>query len=138
MRPILRQPDPNPLPRLATPGERLGWIFNDRNLYRRKFMEPPPQPDTVPPELVERLEKAQRGRGRRIALSLGIGVGLAALIGCCGGGLTTIGDGVNGGALALVAFVAVVALLAGIGGAIYAAWLPTQAKKALADAQARA
>ena len=48
-------PYPNPLPQLATPGERLGWIFNDRNLYRRKFMEPPPQPGTVPPDLRDRL-----------------------------------------------------------------------------------
>ncbi|NMO53868.1 hypothetical protein HH310_22130 [Actinoplanes sp. TBRC 11911] len=139
MRPILRQPDPNPLPRLATPGERLGWIFNDRNLYRRKFMDPPPQPDMVPKELVERLDKARSQRGRRVALSLGIGVGLAALIGCCGGILTAwLSDAPDGPPYGLVAFLAVVALLAGIGSAVYAAWLPGQARKALAEAQARA
>ena len=78
-------PSPNPLPQLAAPGERLGWIFNDRNLYRRKYMEPPPQPGMVPPELHERLARAQSGTAKRILASLGAGVGLALLVSCCGG-----------------------------------------------------
>nr|WP_296067896.1 hypothetical protein [uncultured Actinoplanes sp.] len=135
---LVPNPEPqSPLPRLATPGERLGWIFNDRNLYRRKFMEPPPQPAPVPPELTERLEKARRGRGRRITLSLGIGVGLAALIGCCGGGLSFFGGERDQTTLVLVVFFAVIALLGGIGGAVFAAWAPAQAKKALDDAKER-
>jgi hypothetical protein len=132
---LVPQSNPTPLPELATPGERLGWIFNDRNLYRRKFMESPPQPGRVPPELVEQLDRAQRGRARRIATALGVGVGLAVLIGCCGLGLAQLGGQRDGGTTVVIGFVAVIALLAGVGGAVFAGWLPTHAKKALADAQ---
>ena len=59
---VVPYPSPSPLPQLATPGERLGWIFNDRNLYRRRYLEPPPQPGQVPPHLHERLMRAQRGQ----------------------------------------------------------------------------
>jgi hypothetical protein len=129
-------PHPNPLPQLATAGERLGWIFNDRNLYRRKFTEPPPQPGTVPPELRDRWERARRGRTKRIAIALGAGVGLAVLIGCCGGAVATFGD--DHRSLAPVLIFAVLALLGGAGGAVFAAWWPAQAKRAYDEARQRA
>ncbi|MEV4343668.1 hypothetical protein AB0J83_04225 [Actinoplanes sp. NPDC049596] len=125
----------DPLPRLATEGERLGWIFSDRNLYRRRFTEPPPQPAPVPPELRERLERAERGRTRRILVSLGAGVLLAVLIGCCGGVLAADDDG---GARALVFFVAGLSFVAGIAGAVIAALMPGWARKAVATAQQKA
>jgi hypothetical protein len=127
--------DHDPLPRLATEGERLGWIFSDRNLYRRRFTEPPPQPAPVPPELRERLERAQRGTTRRILVSLGVGLFLTVLIGCCGG--LAARDG-NDGALTVVYFFAGLAFVAGIGGAVIAGLMPGWARKAVENAQHKA
>ena len=124
-------PRSHPLPKLATPGERLGWIFNDRNLYRRRFMEPPPQPAVVPPDLVQRLNGARQGRAKRVMISLGAGVGLAVLFGCCSG-LTSIG---GSGGRAVAIFFGALALAAGVAGAIVAAVLPQRAQKAVEDAQ---
>ena len=129
-------PAQNPLPQLATEGERLGWIFNDRNLYRRKFMEPPPQPAAVAPELQERLTRAQRGMVKRILISLGAGVGLAVLIGCCGGVLTRGAD--DGGARTLVLFMAGLSFLAGLAGAVLGAVMPSVARKSVDEAQQKA
>jgi hypothetical protein len=127
-------PYPTPLPQLATPGERLGWIFNDRNLYRRRYLEPPPQPAMVPPHLLERLARAQRGMGRRIAISLGAGIGLAVLISCCGS-LAQLGNSGQSGAGAVVFVFALLAFMAGVGGAVLAGVAPTLAKKSLETAQ---
>src|ERR671921_2207851 len=127
-------PSPNPLPQLAAPGERLGWIFNDRHLYRRRYMEPPPQPGTVPPELQERLARAQSGTAKRILISLGAGVGLAVLVSCCGG-LAQVGDNGASGAGVFVGFIAVVVFLGGVGGAVLAGLAPSMAKRAIDNAQ---
>jgi hypothetical protein len=127
-------PYPAPLPQLATPGERLGWIFNDRNLYRRRFMEPPPQPAPVPPHLLDRLARAQRGMGKRIGISLGAGLGLAVLISCCGG-FAQLGSNGQSSAGAVVFIFAGLAFMAGIGGAVLAGVQPSMAKNAIAAAQ---
>ncbi|MEU4241967.1 hypothetical protein [Actinoplanes sp. NPDC026619] len=124
-------PQSSPLPMLATPGERLGWIFNDRNLYRRKFMETPPQPAPVPGHLLDRLNRAQRGLTKRILISLGAGVGLAFVIGCCGGIASSQSSG-GGAAVGLFAFIA---LAAGVAGAIFFGVQPTMAKNAIQAAQ---
>ncbi|WP_127498891.1 hypothetical protein [Actinoplanes solisilvae] len=130
----MTSPAPNPLPQLATEGERLGWIFNDRNLYRRKFMEPPPSPGDVPPELAETLERARSGMIKRVLISLGVGLGLAVLIGCCGGAATRGSDN----ARTLVLFLAGFSALAGVAGAIFAGLMPSLARKSLEEAQAKA
>jgi hypothetical protein len=130
-------PTPNPLPQLATSGERLGWIFNDRNLYRRRYLEPPPQPAMIPPELHERVARAQRGMAKRILISLGAGVGLAVLIGCCGG-LASMGDSGNGDGTALITFLAVVAIVGGVGAAVLSGLAPSMARKSLDRAQQQA
>nr|WP_221380448.1 hypothetical protein [Actinoplanes polyasparticus] len=127
-------PAPRPLEQLATEGERLGWIFNDRNLYRRKFMEPPPQPAPIPPELQERLDRAQRGVVKRVLISLGVGFGLTVLIGCCGGVLTRDAEG----ARTLVLFLAGISALGGVAGAILAGIAPSLARKSVAEAQSQA
>ena len=129
-------PYPNPLPQLATSGERLGWIFNDRNLYRRRYLEPPPQPSQVPPHLHERLMRAQRGMATRIMISLGAGLGLAVLFSCCGG-LASMGNSGNGGGV-VVAVLAFMAFLAGVGGAVLAGVAPSMARKAVENAQQQA
>lgn len=128
-------PQSNPLPMLATPGERLGWIFNDRNLYRRKFMEAPPQPGMVPPHLLERLNRAQRGMAKRILISLGAGVGLAVLISCCGGMASLGQQGGNVGAG--VGFLAFLAFGAGVVGAVVFGIMPQLAKNAIQAEQER-
>jgi hypothetical protein len=127
-------PAPRPLEQLATEGERLGWIFSDRNLYRRKFMEPPPQPAPVPPELQERLERAQRGTVKRVLISLGAGLGLAVLIGCCGGVLTRDSDGGR----TLVLFLSGLFAIGGVAGAILAGLMPSLARKSVNEAKERA
>jgi len=127
-------PYPNPLPQLATPGERLGWIFNDRNLYRRRYLEPPPQPGMVPPQLHERLMRAQRGMTKRILISLGAGIGLAVLISCCGG-LASASTSGNDSATVVLTFLAFIAFLGGIGGAVLAGLAPSRAKKAIERTQ---
>ena len=128
-------PASSPLPQLATEGERLGWIFNDRNLYRRKFMEPPPEPAPVDPELQERATSAQRGLVKRILISLGAGLGLAVLIGCCG--FLTRGDDA-GAARTLVLFLAGFSAVAGVAGAVVAGVLPSITRKAVEEAKQQA
>lgn len=132
----MTSPDPasNPLSKLATAGERLGWIFNDRNLFRQAFGEPPPQRAPIDPELRERLTRAERGRVKRVLIFLGAGVGLAVLIGCCGGILTRDSDG----ARALVLFMTGLCFLAGTAGAILAGIMPTLARKSISDAEEKA
>lgn len=129
-------PYPNPLPQLATPGERLGWIFNDRSLYRRRYLESPPQPKQVSPHLRERLMRAERGMAKRILISLGAGIGLAVLISCCGG-VASMGASGNGGGV-MVTFLAFVAFLVGVGGAVLAGVAPTMARTAISNDQQRA
>ena len=124
-------PAENPLSKLATVGERLGWIFNDPNLFRRAFTEPAPQSAPLDPELRERLTRAQRGVARKILLSLGAGLGLAVLIGCCGGILTRNSDN----ARTLVLFMAGLCALGGVAGAILAGVMPTLARRSIDEAE---
>ncbi|MEU8816127.1 hypothetical protein [Actinoplanes sp. NPDC048796] len=125
----------DPLPRLATEGERLGWLFSDRNLYRRRFTEPPPQPAPLPPELGERLARAERGTTRRVLISIGAGLLLAVLIGCCGGVLARDD---SDSARTVVFLFAGLAFVAGIAGAVIAALMPGWARKAVATARQKA
>ena len=110
-------PHDNPLPVLATPGERYGWIFNDRNLYRRRFMEPPPVPGEIPPGLTARAAIAQKYLAQRMAISLGVGLGIAMIFACCG---SVISSGSESGTTgpALFGFAVVCAVLGAAGAAL--------------------
>lgn len=46
---------------LFTPGERLGWTFRDRNIFRRPFPEPPPQAPWIPPQALAAAARARDG-----------------------------------------------------------------------------
>lgn len=119
------------LPKLATPGERLGWIFNDRNLYLRKFMEPVPQPATAPEHLFAKLARAQHNLTKKMLQVAGGGVGLAVLISCCGGSAAASSSS-GGGAVGFLAFLA---FAAGIGGAVWLGLQPGRIKAEIANAQ---
>ncbi|SNT45725.1 hypothetical protein SAMN05421812_106281 [Asanoa hainanensis] len=83
-------PASGPLSLLAVPGERLGWIFNDRGLYRRRFLESPPQLGAVPARMVERVERWEKGRGKRSLIPIAVGAGLGAIVILCAVGVWTL------------------------------------------------
>ena len=68
---------------LLTPGDRLGWVFRDRNLFRRRFLEPGPAPPPPPNDLFRRLQAAKRALPRRLVYTGGIGLGATVLAACC-------------------------------------------------------
>ena len=72
------------LARLAVPGERLGWIFTDRRLYRRRFLEPEPQRGDVPKRPLRYFDAARTRFGHRLLATLrGVGI-VAVLVGIFG------------------------------------------------------
>lgn len=67
--------------RLFAPGQRLGWIFRDRRQFAIPFMEPPPAPQPVHPQLIAEQQAAQK-RFRSVGImSVLISAGLLALVG---------------------------------------------------------
>src|SRR2546429_479435 len=99
----------SPLPALYAAGERLGWVFQDRNLYRMRFVEPTPVMGVVPSELLTRFNSAKANLVPRM-----LKVGTAALVvtllfGCCAGSA-------NSGALGFIAFLALAGGIAGVAG----------------------
>ena len=126
-------PRDNPLPVLATPGERYGWIFNDRNLYRRRFMEPPPVPGEIPPGLTARAAIAQKYLAQRMAISLGVGLGIAMIFACCG---SVVSSGSESGTTGPAVFgFAVVCAVLGAAGAALALVSQHNARRNLAAVQ---
>ncbi|MEV6344751.1 hypothetical protein [Actinoplanes sp. NPDC051851] len=75
----MNSPTPDALSKLATPGERLGWIFNDRNLYRHRYPEAEPEPAELPRRLLDRQTEAGANTSRKVLYSLGIAAVLAAV-----------------------------------------------------------
>jgi len=69
---------------LLSPGERLGWVFRDRNLFRRRFPHPPPVLEAVPPELHRRAQSASGRFSRYLAASIGGTLAVLVLVACCG------------------------------------------------------
>jgi hypothetical protein len=70
--------------RLYAEGERLGWIFRDRNLFRQRFAEPYPTPRPIPARVVTSAARARQKMVGRMVLAGSAGFGLALLFGCCG------------------------------------------------------
>jgi hypothetical protein len=91
-------PVSDPLSRLAVPGERLGWIFRDRNQFRRRFDEPSPLLGIPAPHLVQRAETRRAGMTQRALTILGVGGGAGLLFLCIGGLVVdsgNIGEGIG-------------------------------------------
>ncbi|MBM2623337.1 hypothetical protein JIG36_48360 [Actinoplanes sp. LDG1-06] len=119
---------------LATTGERMGWIYTDRQLYRRRFTEPPPQLEPVSPDLYELLERSAARKKKRRRNAIQAGLALAFLIYCLG--MIQAPD--TGGRKEIdPSFVtlAQLALVAGVVGAILAGLGPHLARRAITVAE---
>ncbi|MEU4244924.1 hypothetical protein [Actinoplanes sp. NPDC026619] len=116
---------------LATPGERLGWIFTDRNLYRRKFMEPSPELAAVPTDLYDQLNQARARLKKRVKSSIRNGIGLAVLIAGAGGIRTPEGGDMSSTFIVL----SVIAFAGGFVAAFAASLGPYRAARAIVVAE---
>jgi hypothetical protein len=124
-------PQTSPLSRLYAEGERLGWTFRDRNVFRYRFLEPYPVPVPIPVQLVNTAHRAGQKMAVRMIIAGAIGVGLAVLLGCC----ASFASLSSKGAGAAFTVLAVLALLGGVGGIVLVAVHASNAKSALAKAQ---
>ncbi|GIJ80421.1 hypothetical protein SAMN05443287_10466 [Micromonospora phaseoli] len=69
---------------LHVEGERLGWIFRDRNLYRHRFPEPYPTLEPVRDEVFFDAATASMDKWPRMRRWLKIGFGVALVLLCLG------------------------------------------------------
>jgi hypothetical protein len=118
---------------LLFPGERLGWVFRDRNLFRRRFPEPPPVLQPVPQDLVTAAYRSSQVFGRRLGWSIGGTVIALMLVGCCtsiGAAASSQGALLSAGALAFVGLVGA----ASIGAVVF---VHQQTRAAVGRAEAR-
>ncbi|MFI5955341.1 hypothetical protein [Cryptosporangium sp. NPDC051539] len=116
-----------PLSALLRPGERLGWVFRDRNLFRRPFGQPPPTLTEVPADVVTRARAANPHLVRNIAIAVPAAL-IVSFVVVCGLAIASGGDG--GGKIFLLMLV-VVALVFGLAGA--AVWLSAQSARSAAN-----
>lgn len=107
------QPE-NPLAVLLTPGERLGWVFQDRSRFRRHFGDAPPDPPAPPVELVKRAQAAKRQLARRMVAAGGLGLAFVFAFGCCGV-VASFFDGRTGTAFGTLTVLALAAAAGAIG-----------------------
>lgn len=126
----MAQPQTNPSParRLLTRGERLGWIFRDRNLFRRTFADPAPIPQDVPPHVIERSRLTTQKFGRNLGITVGGTIAAFIVLSCCAG----IGGETANAAVALM----VVALLAGGAATAAVIYFNVQARDAVDQSRA--
>lgn len=114
-------------------GERLGWTFRDRNLFRYRFMDPYPVLTPVDPSLIAAAKTASEKRPGRMALAGGLGIGFAVLLGCCGG---IVSKGLSGGGpSSLILVLAVLSFVAGVGAMVMVGVQTGNAKAAVATAR---
>jgi hypothetical protein len=114
---------------LFTPGERLGWVFRDRNRFRRRFLEQAPVPPPPPFELLNRLQVARAKLTGRLTAGGTVGFGAVLVFGICtqlGGELGT-----------MFAVLAVLSLLGGVGamGGVWLHYSGLRGRAAAAQAQ---
>jgi hypothetical protein len=107
-------PQTSQLSRLYVEGERLGWTFRDRNVFRYRFLEPYPVPRPIPVQLVNAAQRAGQKMAGRMVISGAIGVGVAVLLFCCGS-FASISSKGAGTPFIVMAVLAVLCGVAGIG-----------------------
>lgn len=113
--------------------ECLGWTFRDRNLFLRRFIEPYPVMEQVPPRLIMRAESARRNVAGWAILSISVGLILAEYVAQMGGVLLQADDSSQAASYigkGLLVFGGLLAL-AGFGGAGLVARGPARAKAEL-------
>jgi hypothetical protein len=115
------------LTKLFAEGERLGWTFRDRNLFRHRFLEPPPVPQPIPAHLVHAAHRSREKLASRLAIFGVLGCAFAGLLACCGS-LFAGFDGSSGTAFGVFA---VLSLLSGGAGMALVAALHVRAKGAV-------
>jgi hypothetical protein len=118
------------LTKLFAEGERLGWTFRDRNLFRHRFVEPAPVPQPVPAHLVHAARRSREKLAGRMAIFGGLGCVFAGLFACCG----SLSGSVNGDSGAAFGVLAVLSLVGGGVGMALVAAAHGWAKGALARA----
>ncbi|MEV0610173.1 hypothetical protein AB0I61_27785 [Polymorphospora rubra] len=91
---------------LLTAGERLGWVFRDRNTQRRPFPEMLPLPPPPPVDLSAKVLIARARLPRNLFVTAGSGLAAATILACVG---SMAGD--------LFRALGTVSLLAGFGAA---------------------
>ncbi|MEV4481405.1 hypothetical protein [Micromonospora coxensis] len=69
---------------LYVEGERLGWVFRDRNLYRHRYPEPYPSVEPVRDDVFFDAAVAGVDKWRRVRRWIGIGVGVTVVLLCLG------------------------------------------------------
>ncbi len=69
---------------LYVEGERLGWVFRDRNLYRYAFPEPYPTVEPVRDAVFFKAATATVDKWRRLRRWVGIGFGVTVVLLCLG------------------------------------------------------
>ncbi|SHN46349.1 hypothetical protein [Cryptosporangium aurantiacum] len=116
-----------PTDALLRPGERLGWIFRDRNLFRRPFGQPPPTMGEVPADVLASARAANPHLVRNIAIAVPAAVVLSFILVC---GLA-LGSGGDGGGRIFLLMLIVVALVFGGAGALV--WLGAQRARSVAS-----
>jgi hypothetical protein len=116
---------------LFADGERLGWTFRDRNLFKQPYPEPRPVLTPVPAPIVTRATTAQSKQTARMLIVAAIGAGFALIIGCCGG-VTHMMHGSLGGVLLVCAGLVLAATAAGV---TLIGWTAANAKSEVDRAQ---
>ncbi|SCG66422.1 hypothetical protein [Micromonospora halophytica] len=69
---------------LYVEGERLGWVFRDRNRFRHRYREPYPTIEPVRDEVFFDAATAGVDKWRRLRRWVGIGVGVTVVLLCLG------------------------------------------------------
>ncbi|GAA0258595.1 hypothetical protein [Cryptosporangium japonicum] len=106
-----------PLGALLRPGERLGWVFRDRHLFRRPFGPPPPTMGEVPADVLASARAANPHLVRNIAIALPAAL-IVSFVMVCGLSLLVF-RGEGGGWGFLVMIVLVLAVFGVAGGLVW-------------------
>ena len=104
-----------PLGALLRPGERLGWVFRDRHLFRRPFGQPPPTPGEVPAEVLASARAAKPHLVRNIAIALPAALIISFVLVC---GLSLFVFRGEGGGWGFLVMIVVVLVVFGAAGAL--------------------